>query len=189
MAKNKHYTGLTPDQVVASREQHGSNVLTPPAHEPLWKQFLGKFNDPLIKILLVALALSVGLSFYEYFGLHTGTSVLFEPLGIFLAITLATLVGFLVEVNANKKFRLLNQTDDHVKVKVVRSGHVTQVPRCDIVVGDVVILDTGEKMPADGTILDSQNLIVDESSFTGEPSAWKTHDASALIDALLTGHW
>ncbi len=179
MAKYKFNTGLTDEQVIASRLQYGDNVLTPPAHEPLWKQFLKKFDDPLIKILLVALVLSVGLSLYEFFWLNMGWSILFEPLGIFVAIVLATLVGFLVEVNANKKFRLLNQTDDHVKVKVRRDGHVKQVPRCDIVVGDIVLLEQGEKVPADGTIIESFNLTVDESSFTGEPSAWKTHDADA----------
>lgn len=176
MVKRRHNTGLTGEQVIASRAQYGSNVLTPPEREPLWKQFLEKFNDPLIKILLVALALSVGLSIYEFVVLKMGFSIFFEPLGIFIAIVLATLVGFLVEVNANKKFRLLNQTDDHVKVKVMRDGHITQVPRCDIVVGDIVILETGEKIPADGTVIDSFNLRVDESSFTGEPSAWKTHE-------------
>ncbi len=183
MAKQKHQTGLTDEQVIASRREHGDNVLTQPLREPLWKQFLEKFKDPLIKILLFALVLSVGLSLYEFIGLHAGVSVLFEPTGIFIAIVLATLVGFLVEVNANKKFRLLNQSDDHVKVKVMRSGHVTQVPRCDIVVGDIVILETGEKVPADGTIIDSLNLTVDESSFTGEPSAWKTHDVEAAATA------
>ena len=183
MAKSKINTGLTDEQVIASRQQHGGNVLTPPAHAPLWKQFLEKFNDPLIKILLVALVLSVGLSIYEFFWLGMGTSILFEPMGIFIAIVLATLVGFLVEVNANKKFRLLNQTDDHLKVKVMRNGHITQVPRCDIVVGDIVILEPGENVPADGTVIDSFNLTVDESSFTGEPSAWKTHDAEAAARA------
>lgn len=177
--KHDHIKGLTDEQVRNSREANGANVLTPPARKPLWKQFLEKFNDPLIKILLFALVLSVGLSIYEFFGLHLGVTILFEPLGIFIAIVLATLVGFLVEVNANKKFRLLNQTDDHAGVKVVRSGHITQVPRCDIVVGDIVILDTGEKVPADGKVIDSFNLTVDESSFTGEPSAWKTHDVEA----------
>ena len=110
MAKIKRNTGLSDAQVVASRQLHGDNVLTPPEREPLWKQFLGKFDDPLIKILMVALVLSVGLSVYECFGLNMGSSVFFEPLGIFLAVTLATLVGFLVEVNANKKFRLLYQS-------------------------------------------------------------------------------
>lgn len=183
MAKRQHDRGLTAEQVIASRQLHGDNVLTAPEQTPLWKQFLEKFDDPLIKILLVALVLSVGLSAYEYFGLDAGPSVLFEPLGIFIAVVLATLVGFLVEVNANKKFRLLNQTDDHVGVKVVRDGHVTQVPRCDIVVGDIVILETGEKIPADGTVLESFSLRVDESSFTGEPSAWKTHDPQAAAQA------
>ena len=183
MVKKVHDKGLTPEQVIASRHEHGDNVLTPPRQTPLWKQFLAKFNDPLIKILLVALVLSVGLSLYEYCGLHMGVSTLFEPIGIFVAIVLATLVGFIVEVNANKKFRLLNQTDDHVGVKVVRDGHVTQVPRSDIVVGDLVILETGEKVPADGTIRESFSLRVDESSFTGEPSAWKTHDPEAAAQA------
>ena len=123
MKKKKHDRGLTAEQVIASRERHGNNVLTAPEQTPLWRQFLEKFNDPLIKILLVALLLSVGLSVYEYHWLDMGLSIFFEPLGIFIAIVLATLVGFLVEVNANKKFRLLNQTDDHVGVKVVRDGH------------------------------------------------------------------
>ena len=184
MKKKKHDRGLTAEQVIASRERHGNNVLTAPEQTPLWRQFLEKFNDPLIKILLVALLLSVGLSVYEYHWLDMGLSIFFEPLGIFIAIVLATLVGFLVEVNANKKFRLLNQTDDHVGVKVVRDGHVTQVPRCDIVVGDIVILETGEKVPADGTVLESFSLRVDESSFTGEPSAWKTHDPVAAAEAV-----
>ena len=179
MIETKYDKGLTAEQVLASREQHGNNVLTQPEQIPLWKQFLVKFNDPLIKILLVALFLSVGLAVYEFFWLDQGLKIFFEPLGIFLAVVLATLIGFLVEVNANKKFRLLNQSDDHVKVKVMRGGHVTQVPRCDIVVGDIVILDVGEKVPADGTIIHSINLTVDESSFTGEPSAWKTHDPEA----------
>ncbi len=179
MSKKKHDTGLTDEQVLASRLEHGNNVLTPPAHAPLWKQFLEKFNDPLIKILLVALVLSIALSIYEYYWLNMGSSIFFEPLGILLAVILATLVGFLVEVNANKKFRLLNQTDDNVMVKVMRSGHITQVPRHDIVVGDIVILETGEKVPADGQVIDSFNLTVDESSFTGEPSARKTHDREA----------
>ena len=183
MSKRKQYTGLTDEQVIASRQQNGVNVLTPPQRTPLWRQFLEKFDDPLIKILLVALLLSIGLALYEFFNLGMGLSIFFEPLGILIAVVLATLVGFLVEVNANKKFRLLNQTDDHVMVKVMRNGHITQVPRCDIVVGDIVILETGEKIPADGTVIDSFNLTVDESSFTGEPSAWKTHDPQAAATA------
>ena len=196
MAKKIQDKGLTAEQVIASRQQHGANIITPPAREPMWRQFIKKFDDPLIKILLVALLLSVGLSVYEYIWLNESSAVFFEPLGIFLAVVLATLVGFLVEVNANKKFRLLNQTDDSVKVKVLRAGHITQVPRHDIVVGDIVILETGEKVPADGIVIESFTLTVDESSFTGEPSSRKTHqtgvsdkekEATYPVNLLLRG--
>ena len=167
--------GLTEQQVLESRRLHGDNVLTPPARKSLWAQFLEKFDDPLIKILLVALVLSVGISIYELIHLHQGWEVLLEPLGIFIAVVLATLVGFLVEVNANKKFDLLNKTNDDLMVKVMRAGHVTQVPRRDIVVGDLVILDTGERVPADGRLTQSVSMSVDESSLTGEPMTWKSH--------------
>ena len=168
--------GLNAQQVEESRQRHGANVLTPPARRSLWSQFIDKFNDPLIKILLVALLLSVGISIYEYTtAIKPAGEVLFEPLGIFIAIVLATLVGFLVEVNANKKFELLNKTNDDIKVKVIRSGKVTTVSRRDIVVGDIVILETGERIPADGILLDSISLSVNESSLTGEPVARKSH--------------
>ena len=171
----KPYTGLTNEQVEAQRAKFGANVLTPPARKSLLAQFIEKFNDPLIKILLVALLLSVGISCYEFFGLNRGGEVLFEPVGIFVAIILATLVGFLVEVNANKKFDLLNKVNDDIVVKVTRNGKITQIPRRDVVVGDIVMLDTGEKVPADGTLLDSVSLSVDESSLTGEMLAHKSH--------------
>lgn len=173
---NTTWKGLTQQEVIDSRRTHGDNVLTPPPRRSLWSQFVEKFNDPLIKILLVALLLSVGLACYEYFSLGTGPEALLEPVGIFVAVVLATMVGFVVEVKANKKFEILNKTDDDLPVTVVRDGRVRQVPRRDIVVGDVVLLETGERVPADGHLLDSVSLSVDESSLTGEPQAWKTHD-------------
>lgn len=172
---NLKYTGLTNEQVAAQRAKFGNNILTPPARRSLFKQFIEKFDDPLIKILLVALLLSVGISCYEYFGLGRGGEVMFEPVGIFLAITLATLVGFLVEINANKKFDLLNKVNDDIVVKVARNGKITQIPRRGVVVGDIVMLDSGEKVPADGTLLDSVSMSVDESSLTGEMLAHKSH--------------
>ena len=171
----KKTLGLTEQQVLESRRRHGDNVLTPPPRKSLWKLFLEKFDDPLIKILLVALMLSVGISIYELVHLKQGAEVLLEPLGIVIAVVLATLVGFLVEVNANKKFDMLNRTNDDVLYKVMRTGHVTQVPRRDIVVGDIVILDTGERVPADGRLTQSVSMSVDESSLTGEPMARKSH--------------
>ncbi len=168
--------GLNDRQVEASRLTHGHNVLSPPRRESLWKQFIGKFNDPLIKILLIALALSVGLSVYEFLKIDHDLSVFFEPAGILAAVVLATLVGFVVEVNAAGKFDLLNKTNDDIAVKVRRNRRVVQVPRRDIVVGDIVLLDTGEKVPADGVLIASTNLTVNESSLTGEPEAWKSHD-------------
>ena len=169
------YNGLTDAQVLASREQYGDNVLTSPPRRSLWSQFIEKFNDPLIKILIVALVLSLCLSGYEYWRLEGGVEALFEPLGIFVAIVLATLVGFVVEVNANKKFEILNRSNDDLPVKVMRNRRVHQVARRDVVVGDIVLLEAGERVPADGELIESVTMSVDESSLTGEPLAWKTH--------------
>lgn len=170
-----HFGGLSQEEVIKSREQNGVNILTPPEKTSLWVQFLEKFKDPLIRILLVALVLSVGISAYEAFWLGHDMSVFLEPLGIFVAVMLATVVGFIVEVNANKKFQLLNQVNDDIQVKVVRDGKITEVPRKDIVVGDVVLLETGEEVPADGELLDSMMLSINESTLTGEPMINKTH--------------
>ena len=171
----KHLTGLTDAQVAESRAKHGVNILTPADKTPLWKQFLEKFQDPLIKILLVAAVLSIGISCYEYWGLgHKDFSVFFEPLGIIMAIILATGLGFYFEMKAGKEFDLLNQVNDDEPVQVIRNGANTQIPRKDVVVGDIVLLNTGEEIPADGTLLEAVHLSVDESTLTGEPSAHKT---------------
>lgn len=174
MSQKHHLTGLTDAQVVESRKKHGANVLTPPAKDPLWKQFLEKFEDPLIVILLVAGVLSVGISCYEYFGLGHGWTVFFEPIGIFVAILLATGLAFYFEQNANKAFSLLNQVNDDEPVKVVRNGNTIEVPKKEVVVGDIVVLGTGDEIPADGTLLEAVSLHVDESSLTGEPVCGKT---------------
>lgn len=173
--EHHHFGGLSHEEVLKSREENGVNILTPPEKTSLWVQFIEKFKDPLIRILLVALLLSVCISAYEAFWLGHDMSVFLEPLGIFVAVMLATVVGFMVEVNANKKFQLLNQVNDDIAVKVVRDGKITEVPRKDIVVGDVVMLETGEEVPADGELLDSMMLSINESTLTGEPMINKTH--------------
>lgn len=167
--------GLTGSEVEANRLKFGVNVLTPPEKASLFSQFVEKFRDPLIKILLVALLLSIGISCYEVMSLGEPATVFLESVGIFVAITLATLVGFLVEVNANKKFDMLNKVNDDVAVKVLRDGNITQVPRKDVVVGDIVILEAGEEVPADGLLLDSMTLSINESTLTGEPVIKKSH--------------
>lgn len=167
--------GLNQQQVAESRNRHGDNVLTPPEKASVWTQFLEKFKDPLIKILLVALVLSIGIACYEAFWLNAGGKAFLEPLGIFLAVTLATVIGFVIELNANKKFEMLNQMNDDAAVTVVRDGNITQVARRDIVVGDVVILETGDEVPADGNLVDSVSLSINESTLTGEPVIKKTH--------------
>ena len=172
----KHLTGLTDSQVEESRNLHGANVLTPPEKDPLWKRFLEKFGDPLIIILLIAGALSIGISCYEFWGLDKDASVFFEPIGIFIAILLATGLAFYFELKADKEFALLNQVNDDEPVQVIRNGNVTSVPRKDIVVGDVVILNTGEEVPADGQLLEAVSLNIDESTLTGEPICHKTTD-------------
>lgn len=175
MTQQKHrYTGLSAAEVEQSRAQHGANVLTPPAKDPLWKQFLEKFTDPLIIILLIAGVLSIGISLYERFGLGEGAEVFFEPVGIFIAIFLATGLAFYFELQADKEFSLLNQVNDDEQVEVVRDGNTTQVPRRDIVVGDIVILATGQEVPADAQLLEATHLGIDESTLTGEPLCQKT---------------
>lgn len=155
---------------------HGDNVLTPPEKEPLWKQFLEKFSDPIIRILLIALLLSVAVSLYQLFTGAEGLSVLLEPLGIFVAVMLATTVGFVFELNANKKFDILNQTEDETMVTVYRDGLIQRIERKDVVVGDTVVLNTGDEVPADGTLMEAISLRVNESDLTGEPSCSKTTD-------------
>ena len=176
MAKHADYVGLSSAQVEESRRKNGVNILTPPEKEPLWKRFLEKFGDPLIIILLIAGALSIGISFYEYYGLDKGFSVFIEPLGIFIAILLATGLAFIFELKADKEFALLNQVNDDEPVQVIRDGHPMQIPRKDVVVGDIVLINTGEEVPADGELLEAVSLSIDESTLTGEPICRKTTD-------------
>ena len=174
MSQIHHYTGLTDEQVRESRAKNGVNILTPPEKEPLWKQFLGKFTDPLIIILLIAGFLSVGISLYEYIGLGKDWETFFEPIGIFVAVFLATGIAFIFELKADKQFAILNQVNDDELVEVIRNGNATTIPKKDIVVGDIVILTTGAEIPADGTLLEAVSLNVDESSLTGEPVCHKS---------------
>lgn len=176
MTPNRHYAGLTDSQVAESRKIHGGNILTPPPQAKWWKLLLEKFSDPLIIILLIAGALSIGIAVYEYMQLGQGPEVFFEPVGIFMAIALATGLSYIFEARANKAFKILNQVNDDEPVEVVRNKMVTTIPRKDVVVGDIVMLNTGDEIPADGELLDCITLSVDESSLTGEPSARKTTD-------------
>ena len=175
-------SGLTQDEVKRSRLKYGDNVLTPPVKDPLWKQFLEKFSDPIIRILLIALLLSVAVSLYQLFTGAEGLSVLLEPLGIFVAVMLATTVGFIFELSANKKFDILNQTEDEKLVTVFRNGLIHRIERKDVVVGDTVVLNTGDEVPADGTLREAISLRVNESDLTGEPSCGKTTDKAEFKD-------
>lgn len=177
MERKHHYEGLSEQEVLQSRLKFGENVLTPPAQTPVWKRFVVKFCDPLIVILLVAGVLSINISFYEYFGLHEGTQVFFEPVGIFIAILLATGLAFFFEEKANRAFSILNQVNDDEAVEVIRNGNTTKVAKREIVVGDLVLLDTGADVPADGELLEAVSLNVDESTLTGEPVCHKSSSA------------
>lgn len=172
----QQFKGLTDSEVLESREKHGSNILTPPEGTPVWRKFLEKFSDPLIIILLIAGVLSLGISCYDYFALGHGSDSFIEPVGIFIAIFLATGLGFYVEHKADKEFELLNQVNDDEPVLVMRNGMITEVPKKDVVTGDIVMLNTGNDIPADGTLLEAVTLSVDESTLTGEPSCTKTTD-------------
>lgn len=158
--KNKRF-GLTDEQVKQSREQYGRNVLTPPHRASLWKLYLDKYRDPIIQILLVAAFVSLILAFIEH--------NFMETIGIFVAVFLATTVGFYFERDAAKKFNVLTALSEEQPVKVRRGGKVMQIPRHDIVVGDVVLIEVGDEVPADGELLVSTDLQINESTLTGEP--------------------
>ncbi len=169
-----NYKGLSDQEVLESRAKHGENILTPAKKTPLWKKFLEKFKDPMIIVLLIAGLLSIGISFYEYFSGAKGFSVFFEPVGIFVAVFLATGLAFIFELRADRQFEVLNKVNDDEIVKVIRNGKTVEVAKKDVVVGDVVKLVNGDEVPADGELLESVSLKIDESSLTGEPICEKT---------------
>lgn len=170
------FKGLTTVQAAESRARHGANVLTPPPRKSLFALFLAKFRDPLIQILILACVVSVGISFYEYFSLGKSAEVFFEPVGIITAIFLATGLAFVFEYKAEKEFAVLNRINDDEPVQVLRDGTVREIPRRDVVVGDVIHLSAGQEVPADARLLESVRLSVDESTLTGEPLCAKTTD-------------
>ena len=171
----KKITGLTSEQVAESRRLFGENVLTPPERVSLWKQFLEKFEDPIIRILLLAWVLSMVISGVHCWGPEQeGFAAFLEPIGIFFAIVLATTIGFFFEVKAARAFEILNTVNDEIMVTVIRDSKVQEVPRKDIVVGDIVMLNTGDEVPADGMLFESHSLQINESTLTGEPVISKT---------------
>ena len=173
MAKNEKWNsdGLTEAKVAESRSMYGENVLTPPKKTSLWKLYLEKYKDPIIQILLVAACVSLLLAFIE--------NDFIETIGIFIAIFLATTVGFWFERDAAKKFELLTAMNDEQLVKVRRDGKVQEIMRKDVVVGDVILVQVGDEVPADAELFAAVNLQVDESSLTGEPLATKGTEVSA----------
>ena len=174
MSEKHHYKGLTEAQVLENRKKYGDNTLTAAEKESLWKQFIEKFTDPIIIILLVALVFSFAVSTYEFIVHHEGIHAFLEPVGILFAVLLATGVAFYFEVKANKQFEILNQVNDDIYYKVIRNERVTQVLKKDIVVGDIILLETGEEVPADGELLEAISLHINESTLTGEPMVHKT---------------
>lgn len=169
--------GLSQSEVLNSRAKFGENILTPPSRGSIWSLYLESFKDPIIKILLIAVLLSFIVSYFN--------NSYIETLGILAAIFLATTLSFLFEYDARRKFDILNTVNDKTEVKVIREGKVQLIPRKDIVVGDVVVLEQGEEVPADGSLLEAVSLQLDESSLTGEPMTSKFVD-SALFDAEAT---
>lgn len=161
-----YHSGLSEDEVQINRAKYGDNLLTPPKRPSLWKLYLEKFQDPVVKVLLVAAIFSLIISFIE--------QEFAETIGIIFAILLATGIGFFFEYDANKKFDLLNAVNEETLVKVIRAGKVREVPRKDVVVGDIIILETGEEIPADGELIEALSLQVNESNLTGEPVVEKT---------------
>ncbi len=183
---NPHLTGLTDEQVLYSRKKYGNNLLTPPKRPSMWKLYLEKFQDPVIRVLLVAAVLSLVISVIE--------NEYAETIGIFFAIFLATCIGFYFEYDANKKFDLLNTVGEETPVTVIRNGKVHEIPRKDVVVGDIVVLNTGEEVPADGQLIEAISLQLNEANLTGELMVNKTvnkaefdEDATYPSDIVMRG--
>ncbi|BEG99925.1 hypothetical protein BSYN_21900 [Bacteroides sedimenti] len=168
--KDYYHIGLNDQQVNESREKNGTNLLTPPKRTSLWKLYLEKFEDPVVRVLLVAAMFSLMIAIIE--------NEYAETIGIFFAIFLATGIGFYFEYDAGKKFDLLNAVNEEIAVKVLRNGKIQEIPRKDIVVGDIVILETGEEVPADGELIEAISMQINESNLTGEPIVEKTTDES-----------
>ena len=160
--------GLSPNEVAESRRQHGDNVITPPKDDSVCKLLADKFRDPIIRILLLAAVLSLAIGF-----VHKDFT---ESIGIICAIILATCVGFWFEWDAMRRFRRLNQVNDDIPVKVMRDGAMHEVPRRDVVVGDVVYIESGETVPVDGELVEAVSLRINESTLTGELEVDKTGD-------------
>ncbi|MFR9566574.1 MAG: HAD-IC family P-type ATPase, partial [Rikenellaceae bacterium] len=174
MSTTKNYKGLTLQQVEQSRLKHGENILTPPPRRSMWSLLLEKFQDPIIIILLFALVLCVAVAAYQYLTGLEGGHVFMEPLGIFVSIILATTVGFIFEHSANKRFEILNAVGDEAPVRVMRAEGITLIGKREVVVGDIIILETGDEIPADCELLEAVSLQVNESTLTGEPITRKT---------------
>ena len=155
----KAVQGISSNQVEALRAKYGENVLTPPQRKSVWRLYVEKYNDPIIKILLVAASISLALAFVngEYM----------EVVGIFVAIFLATTIGFYFELDASRRFDELTALGEEQPVRVIRNGQVQLIARREVVVGDVVLLEVGDEVPADGTLFDANNLQIDEASLTG----------------------
>jgi P-type Ca2+ transporter type 2C len=154
------YQGLNSEEVKLNRQKYGANVLTPPEREPLWKLFLAKFEDPVIRILMIAAAVAITVGIFE--GEYA------EGLGIVVAILLATTLAFVNEYKANQEFDILNQVYDEVAIKVIRDGNFTTIPRKELVIGDIIYLEQGEEVPADAEVLEEISLEIDQSKITGE---------------------
>lgn len=188
MEQKHHFTGLTNEQVLESRKIYGDNVLTPPKREPLWKLFLEKFEDPIIRILLIAAILSLGIAIVEH--ITKGVGHYSETIGIFCAIFLSIGVAFWFELDANRKFNVLNLVNDDTLVKVIRNGNIYEIAKRAVVVGDIVILETGEEVPADGELLEAISMQIDESCLTGEPIIDKTtNPAYFYSDSTYPSNW
>ncbi len=175
----KHWEGLSDSEVAESRAKHGANLLTPVARVSVWRKFLEKFQDPTIIILLVAALLSIGVSVYEAYYHGRGSEAFLEPVGILFAVLLATGLAFYFEQKADKEFTILNRVNDDEPVRVIRNGHTMEVPKQSVVVVDIVVVESGDEVPADGELLESVSLSVDESMLTGEPIASKSADPTA----------
>ena len=173
--------GLSEKQIAQNQKKYGKNQFSPGEKISLGKKILEALKEPMIFILLIAALITIGMNIYKQSqGLHAEFT---ESIGILVAITISVSIKVIMEGRSEKAFETLNNINEDIKVKVLRNGIIQYIYKKDVVVGDIIKIETGAKVPADGRLIDSLQLKVDESMLTGESIAVNKNFEQTITNA------